>query len=98
MTAFARCGPSVQTTTSPPFFSLSRSASSSAYPSDSLTSKERSPSSTHFPSRFTRRTASLFGTCFIKTTIFIKYSLEPCCLPLGGVHAYAHRYEEDAHT
>src|SRR6201990_2070749 len=71
MTAFARCGPKVQTTTSPPFFSLSRSASSRAYPSDSLTSNERSPSSTHFPSRFTRRTASLFGTCFIKTTVFI---------------------------
>src|SRR3954452_22289965 len=75
MTAFARCGPNVQTMTSPPFFSLRRRAPSRAYPSDSLTSNERSPSSTHSPSRFTRRTASLFGTCFIRTTIFMDDSL-----------------------
>src|SRR5215213_2355579 len=71
ITLFTRCGPIEQTTTSPPSFSRTRKASSSAYPSDSLTSKERSPSSIHVASLLIRRIASLFATCFIITMIFI---------------------------
>ncbi len=74
MTLFARCGPIEQTTTSPPFFSFSRRASSSAYPSDSFTSNDRSPSSIHVSSLLIRRIASLLATCFMRTMIFINGS------------------------
>src|SRR2546427_10497736 len=84
MTLFTRCGPMEQTTTSPPSFSLTRRASSSAYPSDSLTSNERSASSIQVDSLLIRRMASLFATCFIKTRILI-FGLRPSAFGLWSL-------------
>src|SRR4029077_6573267 len=59
------------TTTSPPCFSLSRSASSSAYASGSFISKAASWSRTHVFASFSRGCESRDWTCFIQTAIFI---------------------------
>src|ERR1700733_15037777 len=70
MDCWARAGPAHMTTTSPPCFSLSWSASSSAYASGSLISKLRPDSSIQRPEAPTARGESRTGTCLIATNIF----------------------------
>src|SRR3990170_4136711 len=72
MVCFARSGPMETATTSPPCFSLRRSASSSAKPSGSFISKPISASRIQAPLSAMRSGASLAGTCLMATAIFIR--------------------------
>src|SRR5262244_1743223 len=73
MVCFTRSGPIERTITSPPCFSLRRSASSKAKLSGSFISKPMSDSLIQFPAM--ARGASLAGTCLMQTTIFTGASL-----------------------
>src|SRR5215813_1790182 len=71
ITCATRAGPAEQTTTSPPCFSFSRSASSSAYASGSFISKLASASRIQVLSSLRRGCHSRVGTCLMQTAIFI---------------------------
>src|SRR5216684_2437498 len=68
-TCWARAGPEVMATTSPPCFSFWRSASSNAKASGSLTSYETS-SRIQVLLSLSLSGASFCGTCFMQTRIF----------------------------
>src|SRR5436305_3465179 len=75
ITCATRAGPAEQTTTSPPCFSFSRSASSSAYASGSFISKLASCSRIHVFESSRRGCHSRVGTSLMQTAI---------CMPLAG--------------